>query len=366
MAEYDIGKAFRELELSLIKSMSRTLQAHNNEVLAEGFNWTMWQAEKIRALDEFMAHQNIVCNAKFEEIHAEIDKMLNKLYQSGLNSEEKRILEAIKQGFVASAPSDAFGSINKSRIKALMQAVKHDLQSAETAMLRMADDVYRKAIYNAQLYHSSGVTTLNQAVDMATNDFLSRGINCIEYANGARVGVDRWAEMAIRTAGTRAKLQGESAARDEYGINTVIVTARSVACPMCVKWIGKVLYDDVYSNIEVKDNKYPLLSTAIREGLYHPNCKDSHTTYFEGINTQSGEGLTDKEKAEAERVYNLQQQQRYNERMIRKYKRLEVGSVSPDNIEKYGQKRAEWQKRQRDFVEQNSDVLRRKYDREKI
>ena len=366
MSDYDVGAAFRELELSLIQSMSRTLAAHNNDILAEGFDWTAWQAEKIAALEAFMADEGIVCKDKFKEINAEIDKLLNKMYKTGQNGEEKRILSAIKQGYVAGNPSDAFAGINKTRIKALIKAVKSDMRKAETAMLRMVDDTYRKAIYNAQVCYASGATTLNQAVDLATNDFLSRGINCIEYANGARVGIDTWAEMALRTAGTRAKLQGESAARDEYGINTVIVTYRSAACPMCTQWVGKVLYDDVYSNIEVPDSKYPLLSEAMSAGLYHPNCKDSHTTYFEDINTQDGKGLTDVEKAEAERVYYLQQQQRYNERQIRKYKRLESGSVSPDNVEKNRKKRAEWQKKQRDFIDKNSDVLRRKYSREKI
>ena len=31
--------------------------------------------------------------------------------------------------------------------------------------------------------------------------------------------------------------------------------------------------------------KYPFMSSAIAAGLYHPRCKDSHTTYFEGIST---------------------------------------------------------------------------------
>lgn len=366
MSDYDIGSVFREIELSLIRSMSRSLASHNNEVLDEGFDWTMWQAEKIQNIEQFMAEENIVCREKFKEVNSEIDKLLNKMYSTGMNSEEKKILSAIKVGYFTRAKTSEFNGINRNRLKALIKAVKGDMRKAETAMLRMVDDVYRKVVFNAEVYHSTGATTLNSAVDMATRDFLSRGINCIEYENGARVGIDSYAEMALRTAGTRAKLQGESAVRDEYGINTIIVTARSVACPMCSEWIGKVLYDDVYSNIEITDSKYPRLSEAMNAGLYHPNCKDSHTTYFEGVNTQSGQGLTDTEKAEAERVYRLQQQQRYNERMIRKYKRLEVGSVSPDNIERYGAKRAEWQKRQRDLISRNNGVLHRDYSREKI
>ena len=362
---YDIGEALRELELSLIKSMRRNLAFHNNDVLAEGFDWTMWQAEKLQALETFMSEYGIECQAKFAEINAEIDRLLERMYKAGTNAEERRILTAIKQGYKAT-PTGAFATINEAKLRALITAVKNDMQTAETAMLRMADDVYRKAIYNAQACYLSGASTLNQAVDIATSDFLARGINCIEYANGARVGIDSYAEMALRTAGTRAKLQGESAARDDYGINTVIVTYRATACPMCVNWVGKVLYDDVYSNIPTTAENYPRLSEAIREGLYHPNCKDSHTTYFEGITTAYGEGLSPAEKIKAKRVYALQQQQRYNERMIRKYKRLEQGCTAPENIERYGIKRAQWQKRQRDLIDRSGDLLRRDYSREQI
>lgn len=38
---------------------------------------------------------------------------------------------------------------------------------AETAVLRKADDDYRKAIFNAQVYANSGAGTYEKAVDMA-------------------------------------------------------------------------------------------------------------------------------------------------------------------------------------------------------
>ena len=52
-----------------------------------------------------------------------------------------------------------------------------------------------------------------------------------------------------------------------------------------------MLIDDVWSGGS-KDGvnpetgkRYPLMSYAISKGLYHPRCKDSHTTYFPGIST---------------------------------------------------------------------------------
>nr|DAP15482.1 MAG TPA: minor capsid protein [Caudoviricetes sp.] len=102
-----------------------------------------------------------------------------------------------------------------------------------TAMLRMANDQYRKVIFNSQVYYNSGAGTYEKAVDMATKDFLSRGINCIQYKNGARVNIASYVGMALRTANTRAYCQGEGAKRQEWGVSTVIVNKRGLPCPKC-------------------------------------------------------------------------------------------------------------------------------------
>ena len=76
--------------------------------------------------------------------------------------------------------------------------------------------------------------------------------------------------------------------------------------------------------------------------------------------------MTDAEKKEASRVYNLEQQQRYNERQIRKYKRLSDGSVDPENQQRYQKKLEEWQDVQKKFINANGDVLKRRYENEAI
>lgn len=66
---------------------------------------------------------------------------------------------------------------------------------------------------------------------------------------------------------------------------------RGNPCPTCFPFVGKVLIDDVWSGgrkdgVDPETGKrYPLMSKAIEAGLYHPRCKDSHTTYFPGIST---------------------------------------------------------------------------------
>lgn len=370
MADYDISEAFQKIEEIMIASMSRNMSRHLKKERSEGINYSMWQAEQLAALTNFRKNNEKAFKGYFSTINSRIVTILKMAYQSGAMDQETRILEAIKRGWkVSKLPTTdsmqgAFFRINERKLNALIEAVTNDMKKAEVAMLRKANDEYRKAIYNAEVYYNTGAGTLSQCVDMATKDFLSRGISCIEFANGAMVGIDSYARMALRTAQTRAYLQGEATKRDEWGVSTVIVNKRGVACPRCLQWVGRVFYDDVWGSAPIPTpEKYPRLSEAIKGGLYHPNCKDVHTTFFEGISTPP-EPMTAEEKKEAARVYDLEQQQRYNERQIRKYKRLSEGSVDPDNKEAYQKKLKAWQAKQREFVKANGDVLKRRYENE--
>ena len=361
MKDYDIGEAFQRIEEEMISSMSRNLQRHLTTEAEEDLNYPMWQAEQLAAINEFKQNNKKMFSGTFSAINAQVEDVLKRANASGKMEQEAKILEAIQKGWRTVRPGSglqaSFFKINERKMKALISAITKDLKKAEYAMLRRADDIYRKTVFNAQVFYNSGAGTLPQCVDMATKDFLSRGIDCIEYSNGARVGIDAYSRMALRTAETRAYLQGESTKRDEWGVNTVIVNKRGAACPKCLQWVGKVYYDDVYCSTPVKDDKYPLLSTAIAGGLYHPNCKDIHTTYFEGVSTKP-QPITQKQVDEANRVYALEQRQRYNERMIRKYKRLADGSVDEKNKEKYKKAASAWKKAQHDFISRNSDVPR--------
>lgn len=372
MADYDISEAFQKIEEEMIASMSRNLKRHLKKELDEGINYSMWQAEQLAALNNFRKNNEKAFKSYFSTVNKQIETILKMAYQSGAMDQEVQILEAIKRGWkVRDLPTTdilqgSFFKINERKLTALIEATKKDMAKAETAMLRMANDEYRKVIYNSEVYYNTGAGTLSQCVDMATKDFLSRGITCIEYANGARVAIDSYAQMALRTAQTRAYLTGEASKRDEWGVSTVIVNKRGVACPRCLQWVGRVFYDDVWGSAPIPSPaKYPLLSEAVAGGLYHPNCKDIHTTYFEDVNTPP-EPMTEAQKKEAARVYDLEQKQRYNERMIRKYKRLSQGSVDPENVQKYEAKLSAWQEHQREFVKANGDVLKRRYENEKL
>ena len=95
--------------------------------------------------------------------------------------------------------------------------------------------------------------------------------------------------------------------------------------------------------LNAKDGTYPLLSSAIAKGLYHPNCRDSHTTYFEGI-TSKPKRTTKEQQEENIRLYNEQQRKNYIERQVKKYTNLENRSFDNENKIKYKNKKEIWKK----------------------
>ena len=364
---YDVVGAFQDIEMELIKSMKRNMKRHIGEEFQDGINWTQWQAEMLNGLAQYKYENSDKLPGYYSTINDEIEEAIRQAYATGESEQEIEILRAIQEGFKAdktgvgtNAMQGAFFKVNEDKLNALIKATTEDMSKAENAILRMTDDVYRQSIFKAQMFYNMGAGTLWQAVDMATKDFLSAGINCVEYRNGSRVNIASYSEMALRTANKRANLMGSASKREEWGIHTVKVSSHNSACPMCIPWQGKVYIDDVYGKgtpEESRKSGYPLLSVAVKGGMFHPNCKNGCSTYYEGIN-QPPKEPTKAEIEEMNRRYSLEQRQRECERNIRKYKRMENGSLDAENVAKYAEKRKQWTNEYNKLIAGNADVLR--------
>lgn len=269
MDPYDIGAAFQAIEDELIASMIRNMKRHRVEEVSQGIEWSQWQVEQLKALEKYKMENKKLFSGKFKEINSMIEDAIKAARQQGNMDQEIEILEAIKNGFKGKRKPNQgtygeFFRMNDRKLNALIKATTDDFKTGERAILRQANDQYRQIIYTAQVYANTGAGTYEKAVDMATKDFLARGITCIEYANGARHSMKDYADMAIRTATKRAYLTGEGEMRQEWGIHTVILNKRGDnPCPKCLPFVGKVLIDDVWSGGSSKDGPYPLMSLSL-------------------------------------------------------------------------------------------------------
>lgn len=388
---YDIRKIFEQMELDLISSMHRAFYFHQSEEAKEGFEWEQWQLTKLREMEKYRKRNKDIVDSYSKPIQQAIDRELRGNYSKGQNrfktfldkvkgffgwkskshssiefpediQEVQTVREYIHKelGRPGAAPQETnFFGVNDKKLEALIKTVNEDLNKAQYSVLRKMDDVYRQTIFKSHMYLQNGVKTLPQAIDMATKDFLAKGIDSITYKNGARVNIASYAEMCLRTANHRATLLGEGKKRDEYGIYTVVVSAHANTCKMCEPWQGKVLIDDVFSHGTKLDGDYRLLSEAVTAGLLHPNCRHSITTFFPGITNlpKVPDGK------EAIKLYEAEQKQRYLERQIRKWKRIESGSVDARNVNNASNKVKYFKSELRKLLE-DKKLLKRNYNRE--
>ncbi len=74
--------------------------------------------------------------------------------------------------------------------------------------------------------------------------------------------------------------------RNKSKNHLVYVSSHNSACEKCSKLQGKVYIDDVFCKGSIKDGNYPLLSNAIKAGLFHDGCRHGISTYFDEINSK--------------------------------------------------------------------------------
>ena len=158
----------------------------------------------------------------------------------------------------------------------------------------------------------------------------------------------------------------------ELGYDTVLISQYGGCSETCEPWQGRVYIDDVFTiwNGEINGDSgksrycgkwFPLLSSAIRGGLFHPNCRQTMSLYIDGVTKIPPPIPAEQIRKQRE----LEARQRAMERKIRKLKRLEAGTQDPQAVKEYGRKLKQAQQEMKAFVDENHDVLRRDYEREK-
>ena len=345
MNDYEIKKLYEEMEMTLISSMKRNLGRHLKEENEVGFKFTQWQAEKLKELKRYQRENKKIIGRYTLGLDKEVSEHLQNELKQGSIDAIKQYNKALGKDLKPSKiMNKSFFKTNDKKVKALINVVNNDLKTANTSALRMVNDQYRQIIHKSAFFVGNGVFTEKQAaeqataelrkkklttlaVDEASKNFLAGGLNCIEYKDGRRVNIASYSQMAVRTASLRTHLMGEGDFRASIGRTLVKVTTHGGACKLCTGWQGKVLVDDVYSGGK-PDGKHTLLSDAMKQGFLHPNCRHGITTYYPELEED------DEDISVNEELEDLQQQYNYANRNVKRYKRLEYGSLDSDNVKK--------------------------------
>lgn len=357
MTAKEIADLFVELELHLVDSLKRNLMRHKRQEQDEGGvggtpeKWEAWQSAKLRDIQRFRRENEAILGEYRSVIDEETAKLLQEQYSEG--------------------GSDGFFHTSDERLNTLIGEMQNNEARVEKAALRYMNDVYRKTILRTTTAMTAGGMTLQKATDEATKDFLAQGINCVEYSNGRHVNIASYAEMALRACSTRAMLMGEAKQRERMGIDTVLVSQYGACSDTCLPWQGLVYIDDVFQDyhgpkggsfgVSRNGRQYMFLSVAIKAGLFHPNCRHTITTWIEGVSIKP----KPMDIARIERVSKLEAKQRRLELEVRQAKREVNGLTDPHAVQEAKRRLRVRQSALRQFVDENSDVLRRDYWRER-
>ena len=377
-----IVRIFEEIEQRLVQSLMRNLSRHKEEEEQEEKQWSAWQAEKLRSLEKFRRENAAIMAEYTEQIDQETRQIMEEEFSQGVNSVDVPPAAPVEDAPAEIHPEPQFFGVDRTKVDKLIEDVTTLEKNAETAALRLTDDVYRQTVNRVQLAMSTGSMTLQQAIDMAVKDFLDQGINCIVYRDGRRVNIADYVRMALRTTATRAALQGKSAKFKALGYDTVQVSSYGMCSKTCEPWQGRIYIEDTFSMWDGEVQEYPdgilwgksgycgkwfpLLSSAIEKGLFHPNCRHTILLWRDGDPLPESVDNTD-----SERRYKLEQQQRALEREIRKAKRKVNGFTDPENVRKAKAELRQAQKELKDFIdkvnaEEGETVLRRDEGKEKV
>lgn len=380
---YTLSDIFREMELELILSAKQTLSRHENWEGKLGFKWEQWQESKLRSIRSYQVNNRKIIKSYQSDIKDTIDDVIrieyDETYQKSLDLSKEIFSDFELDTSIGSKtpyesdiriPEENFFHVNDEKLNVMVEEMQDTFTNSEGLIMRKMDDTYRQVVDKAALKLASGTMTVQQAVDSATKEFIDKGIDCITYKNGRKVNIASYAEMYLRTANQQAGFLASGKARDRFKVYTVLMSQHSNCSPMCLPYQGTVMIDDVYTQLSKEDamamsehTGYERLSIAMENHAFHPNCRHSLVTWYEGRSTIPNE-FTPLDNEVAVERYKAEQKQRRLEREISKWKRIEKGSLAEENIDLAKSKVRTYQKELREMIKSNPD-LRRNYWRER-
>lgn len=233
-----------------------------------------------------------------------------------------------------------FGTTHTRAIEQLATSTVDLIQATHPQILRSVDDAYRQVIAATSAGGVVGTQTRRQAAQRALDRFADQGITGFVDNAGRRWQLDSYAEMATRTAIGRAQVAGTLDRYQDAGRDLVIVSDAPQECSRCRPWEGRVL------SITGTDPRYPSVSDATTNGLFHANCRHMLGAYIEGLTRP----LTRTADPEGDA---LRQEQRRLERGVRHWKRREATALDDRTRAAARHRRHQWENRLSRHVERN-------------
>ncbi|MEU8195242.1 phage minor capsid protein [Microbispora amethystogenes] len=255
-----------------------------------------------------------------EQVVNRLQKLAEKAARDGITGSWEEGLERAKDELAHLGDKDLITP--GQGVAELVEQALGKLKSANEAALRTVDDIYRQVVAEVSGRALIGAETRREATVRALQKFAAKGITM--YSGERTWSISAYAEMATRTAMSRAAVDGHLKTLQDNGRDLVMVSRPPYTCPICKPWEGKILSNggqvgkraerSLATGNEVTVNVAGTVAEARAAGLQHPNCRHNLMAYLPGLTKPPPKPPTDT-------TYEDTQKQRYLERQIRGWKR---------------------------------------------
>ena len=293
------------------------------------------------------------------------DWYMKKVLELGaLISVANRIINMMPSSNYNKAVKNSFFANLKSAYQNIFSVPKIDkkiLIDVQTTALEAFRKGYLDVLNQAYTNVSLGTSSYDIEIKKAITQLVDKGFTGATYVrkDGSLVNmsIEAIARRDILTTMHQNANEHTLNACKQLDTNYVEVSSHPNARPEHALWQGKI-YMLVGSSSEYQ-NFYEATKYGDVDGLNGVNCKHRFYPYRKG----DKRAFETYDIKEVEKQYNLEQQQRYNERNIRKWKQKAnaVDALGQDNT-LYNKKVREWQKKNNQFVKEHN--LTRDYTRE--
>lgn len=354
----ELVELYSEAELRILADMARRIHTYDYWIPAV-------EHQKRQLALAGRTHDEIL--SALQSLTGKAQQELKKLMQQAA-SETLRTDAAVYQAAGLAVPTVKDSEPLKRLLNIGYKELTGEFKNICRTTAKTAARQLEHALDVAWLEVQSGAIDANTSIRNVVQELADNGLQAIKYQSGRTDSLEVAVRCAVVTGvnQTCGKMQEELA--DEIGCDLMELTAHAGARPEHAVWQGKIVSRSGQPGyLSLSDIGY-----GSPGGFKGVNCRHDWGPYIEG----SPLTWTDEELAKLNEPkydyngkkltrYEVEQQQRANERRIRKYKReFAVLDATGQDTGEVSMRLKNAQAKQRDFLKQTG--LKRQYDREQI
>lgn len=351
----EIEVLFADLETSILEDIARRI--HENKY--ETTSTAQYQLNRAKALGlhDSEIKKQIADILKISE--QRVSEIISSAAYEAVESDNLIFKEAYERKLINTFRYDK-ANLSKLILKGI-DATNGEIRNICKTTAKTARKLLISSLDQTYLGIQSGAFSQQEAVGFAVDKVAKTGLQWIDYQSGTHRRPDSVIRNAIRSGVNQTACKCQEKNFGDLGGNLVATTSHVGARPEHAAWQGKVFWwKKKYKNYQ---NFEQATGYGTGAGLGGWNCRHSFFPYFEGLSNMPFEHYS---SAENDARYELDQEQRYNERKIREWKRRQaVNKAGGVDNTREARKVREWQKRQADFLKAHPD-MKRNYAREMI